>query len=253
MDLAIKNRTAVVTGGSRGIGRAITETFAAEGCNVAICARGADGVAEAVAALQAKGVRATGTALDVADRDAVTRWIDGAADTLGGIDILVPNVSAFPDANEPEAWRKGFDVDLMGTIHPIDAAMPHLEKSEAGAIVVIGSTAAVVPMSPGRPYDVYKAALLTYVKSISLGCAPNGIRVNTVSPGTIYFEGGRWDMAKKNNPARYEHYFALNPLGRMGTPQEVANAAVFLASPAASFITGANLIVDGDLTSRVQF
>jgi 3-oxoacyl-[acyl-carrier protein] reductase len=252
MDLDLAGKTAVVTGASKGIGKAIAETFAAEGCRVAICARNQPALDATVAEFEKNGQTLLASRLDVQDRAAVKAWVDDVAEQTGGVDILVANVSAFPGRNEPEDWRLGFDVDLMGTLNPIDAAMPHFGNSDAPAVVVIGSTASVDPMGPGRPYDVYKAALVTYVKSMCLAHAGDGIRFNTVSPGTVYFEGGRWDNARQNDPARYEHYLARNPMGRMGTPRDVANAAVFLASPAASFITGTNLIVDGAFTRRVQ-
>ena len=252
MDLELAGKTAVVTGASRGIGKAIAETFAAEGCNVAICARSQAALDTCVAEFDGRGQTLLATTLDVQDREAVRSWIDGVAEITGGVDILVPNVSAFPGRNDPEDWRLGFDVDLMGTLNPIDAAMPHFERSDTPAVIVIGSTASVDPMGPGRPYDVYKAALVTYVKSMCLAHAGDGIRFNTVSPGTVYFEGGRWDNARQNDPERYQHYLDRNPMGRMGTPRDVANAVVFLASPAASFITGTNLIVDGAFTRRVQ-
>lgn len=253
MDLGIAGKVAVVTGGTRGIGRAIAELFAEEGADVAICARDADAVGATAKVLAAMGVRAMGTAVDVSDREAVAGWIGRVADELGGIDMLVANVSAFPVTNDPESWRIGFEVDLMGTINAVDAALPIIEKSDAGSVTVISSSAAVETLGPARPYDAYKAALINYVKGLSLDFAPKGVRLNSVSPGSIYFEGGRWAMAEKNDPARFNHYLERNPLGRMGTPREVANATVFLASPVASFITGANLIVDGDLTRRVQF
>ncbi len=253
VDLGIAGKVAVVTGGTRGIGRAIAELFAEEGADVAICARDADAVAATVEALAAKGVQASGAAVDVSEREAVADWIAGVAEEHAGLDMLVPNVSAFPVTNDPESWRSGFEVDLMGTINAIDAALPHLVESDAGSVTVISSVSAVEALGPARPYDAYKAALINYVKELSVDFAPKGVRLNTVSPGSIYFEGGRWAMAEKNDPARFKHYLDRNPLGRMGTPREVANATVFVASPAASFITGANLIVDGDLTRRVQF
>ncbi len=253
MDLGIAGKVAVVTGGTRGIGRAIAELFAEEGADIAICARDGDAVAATVEALAAKGVRASGSAVDVSDRAAVADWIRRVAAAHGGIDMLVPNVSAFPVTNDPENWRMGFEVDLMGTVNAVDAALPHIEKSGAGSVTVISSSAAVETLGPSRPYDAYKAALINYVKGLSLDFAPKGVRLNSLSPGTIYFEGGRWGMAEKSDPARFKHFLERNPLGRMGTPREVANATVFLASPAASFITGANLIVDGNLTRRVQY
>ena len=253
MDLGLKGKTVAVAGATRGIGRAIAKAFAAEGCNVGLCARGADGLARVLAELSDQGVAACGAVADVRDRDAVKRWIDGVATELGGLHGLVANVSAFAVANEPEAWRDAFEVDLMGTIHCVDAALPYMEAAGGGAIVVVGSTAAVETLGPGRPYDAPKTAQITYVKSQSLGYAAKNIRFNVVSPGTTYFEGRRWDQVKAADPARYQDFVERNPTSRMGTPEEIANAVVFIASARASFILSANLIVDGGFTSRVQF
>lgn len=254
MDLGLKGKKAVVTGGTRGIGRAIAELLAAEGCDIAICARNADQVASAVEALAAKGVKATGGAADIADGPALAAWMDGAAAELGGIDILVANVSAMGTVSGPEGWRRSLEVDIMGSVQTVEAALPHLEKSDAGAIVAISSVAGVELLGPDvRPYNTVKAALIAYVANLATALAPKGIRANTVSPGTIYFEGGVWHDRELNQPDIYKWALGNNPFGRMGTPQEVANCAAFLASPAASFVSGTNLIVDGRITHRIQF
>ena len=152
-----------------------------------------------------------------------------------------------------DGWRRGFDIDIMGTVRAIDAAMPWLEKSAAAAIVVIATTAAVEEFFGVRPYASVKAALVNHTSILATNLAPKGIRANTVSPGTIYFEDGTWGRRKREAPEAFRMALERNPMGRMGRPEEVANAAVFLASPAASFITGANLVVDGGLTRRVQY
>ena len=253
MDLGLEGRRAVVTGGSRGIGRAIAETFAEEGCDVAICARGRAGVEEAVAALAKKGRKAWGAAADVSDLPALRGFVAEAAAALGGIDVFVANVSALAMGMDDESWRKSLEIDVMGTVAGCEAAVPHLEKSPAGAIVVIGTTGAIEMAGPTRPYASVKAALIPYVKGLARNLAAKGVRANLVSPGNVYFKGGVWNIAEERDPARFRDMLSRNPTGRMGTPQEVANAVVFLASPRASFITGTNLIIDGALTQRVQF
>lgn len=252
MDLGLKGLRAVVSGGTKGIGRAIAETLAAEGADVAICARNADEVKTAVAALAAKGVRATGRAVDVADGPALQAWIRDVAAEFGGLDIVVANVSALAISSDEAGWKSGFEVDLMGSVRMVDAAMPFLEKSKAASIVTISSVSGREIDFAAGPYGAFKAALIHYTQGLAFNLAGKGIRANTVSPGNTYFEGGVWNKIKDGNPELYRTALGMNPTGRMGTPQEMANAAVFLSSPAASFITGTNLVVDGALTKGVQ-
>jgi 3-oxoacyl-[acyl-carrier protein] reductase len=149
--------------------------------------------------------------------------------------------------------RRSLEIDIMATVAGIEAAIPLLEQSTAGAIVVIGTTGAIEIAGPPRPYASAKAALVPYVKALARNLAAKNIRANMVSPGNVYFKGGVWNIVEQSNPALFQTMVGRNPMGRMGTPAEVANAVVFLASPRASFITGTNLIVDGALTQRVQF
>ncbi len=253
MDLQLKGLKAIVTGGTKGIGRAIAETLAAEGADVAICARNAAEVSEAVAALTAKGVKASGKVVDVSDGPALAAWVQEAGTDFGGLDIVVANVSALAIPDEEENWTKTFETDLMGTVRLVNAAMPFLEKSKAAAIVTISSVSGREIDFAAGPYGTFKAAIIHYTQGLANQLAGKGIRANTVSPGNTYFEGGVWHKIKDGNPELYKTALDLNPTGRMGTPQEMANAAVFLASPAASFITGTNLVVDGALTRGVQF
>jgi 3-oxoacyl-[acyl-carrier protein] reductase len=253
MDLGLKGKKAIVTGGTRGIGRAVASLLAAEGCDVAICARNRAAVDETVAVLARTGVKATGGAVDVADLAVLRGWIAEAAATLGGLDIFVANVSALAQGMDEAAWRRGFEIDVMGTVFGIEAALPILERSDAGSIVVVGSTAMAEIYGPNRSYAAVKAAVVPYVKGLARNLADKNVRANMVSPGNVFFEGGVWDIVRQRNPAVFGAMLARNPMGRMGTPEEVANAVVFLASPRASFITGTNLIVDGALTQRVQF
>lgn len=256
MYIDLKGKKAVITGGTRGIGRAIAETFARAGADVAICARNAEQVRAATEALTQLGVRAFGETVDIADGDAMRAWIGQAGDRLEGIDVLVCNPSAFGIGNREEDWRQGFDVDLMGVVRAVAAASPWLEQAAAdrgdAAIVVLGSLLATEADNESA-YGAMKAAAVHFTKGVARRLAPKRVRANAISPGTVYVEDGFWGKAERHMPELYAAFFNRNPMKRMAVPQEIANVAAFLASPAASFITGANLVVDGAFTSRVNF
>ncbi|MDB5861765.1 MAG: short-chain dehydrogenase/reductase [Ramlibacter sp.] len=252
MDLGLKGLKAVVTGGTKGIGRAIAQTLAAEGAHVALCARNADEVAQAVKDFAGDGVKISGRAVDVADGPGLAAWVTDVAAEFGGIDIVVANVSALAIAADEAAWQRGFEVDMMGTVRLVNAAMPYLEKSGKASIVTISSVSGREIDFASGPYGAFKAAIVHYTQGLAYHLAGKGIRANTVSPGNTYFAGGVWNQIETGNPEFFKMALGLNPTGRMGTPQEMANAAAFLASPAASFITGTNLVVDGALTKGVQ-
>ncbi|WP_250436551.1 SDR family NAD(P)-dependent oxidoreductase [Caballeronia sp. ATUFL_F2_KS9A] len=253
MDLQLKGLKAIVTGGTKGIGLAIARTLAAEGADVAICARDAVSVAATASALsELSGARASGAAVDVSDGAALKAWVERVGAEWGGLDILVANVSALAIGNDIESWRKEFETDLLGTVNLVDAAMPYLTASKAASIVAISSVSGREIDFAAGPYGVFKAALVHYMQGLANQLASKGIRANTVSPGNVYFEGGVWDWIEHNDPALFERALALNPTGRMGKPQEIANAVAFVASPAASFVSGANIVVDGALTRGVQ-
>ncbi len=251
MDLGLKGKNALVTGGSKGIGLAVADLFANEGANVAICARNAEEVARVVRALTDRGVRAWGRALDVADPAALKAWVDSAASELGGVDALVCNVSALAVGDTPETWEKSFRTDMMHTVNSVAAALPYLEKSGSASISIISSVSGFEVDFAAGSYGAFKAALIHYAKGLSSQLIAKGIRVNSVSPGNTYFEGGIWQNIEKNLPDLYKAAMGLNPTGRMGTAQEVAAGVVFLASPVASRISGTNLIIDGALTKAV--
>src|SRR4029077_6980681 len=251
MDLGLKEKSALVTGGSKGIGLAISELFATEGANVAICARNADEVGKVVKSLAAKGGKSLGRALDVADAPALKQWVADSARELGGIDVIVCNVSALAVGDTAETWEKSFRTDMMHTVNSVAAALPYLEKSKFSSITIISPVSGFEVYFAAGSYGAFKAALIHYAKGLSNQLIAKGIRVNAVSPGNTYFEGGLWQNIERGTPDLYKTAMSLNPTGRMGTPQEVAAGVVFLASPVASRISGTNLIVDGALTKAV--
>jgi 3-oxoacyl-[acyl-carrier protein] reductase len=252
MDLGLTGRRAIITGGSKGIGRRCADILADEGADVAICARNPDEVRETVATVLSMGVKAYGEAVDVADKAALEAWVGNAAAALGGIDIVVANVSALAVDDSEEAWAKELEVDLMHTVRTVNAAMPHLERSDAGSIVIVSSVSGREIDFTGPAYGAAKAALIHYAQGLAFRLAPKMIRANTVSPGNTYFKGGVWNWIEENKPDLFKESLALNPTGRMATPEEVARGIVFLASPASSFTTGTNLVIDGALTRGVQ-
>jgi 3-oxoacyl-[acyl-carrier protein] reductase len=252
MDLHLAGLRALVTGGTRGIGRAVVETLLDEGAAVAFCARSADAVAATEAELGAGGATVAGSVVDVSDGPALAAWVTDSAATLGGIDILVANVSAMSTADTEENWAKCFGIDLMGTVRMVEAALPYLDQSDAAAIVSISSVSGREIDAFEGPYGSIKAALVHYTQGLAHRLAPRGIRANTVSPGNTLFEGGTWDNAQRNRPEFFDQILALIPTGRMGTAQEMASAVAFLASPVSSFTSGTNLVVDGALTRGVQ-
>jgi 3-oxoacyl-[acyl-carrier protein] reductase len=256
MDIDLRGKKAVITGGTRGIGRAIAETLAKNGADIALCARNVEQVRSATKVLARHGVRAIGEAIDIADGTALRAWVAESGERLQGIDILVCNPSAFGIGASEEEWRQGFEVDLMGAVRAVEAATPFLEQAGAqhgdASIVVLGS---VLGTEADREsaYGAMKAAAVHFTKGVARRLAPKRVRANAISPGTVYVEDGFWANAKRHLPEVYAEFLGRNPMGRMGGPQEIANIAAFLASPAASFTTGANIVVDGAFTSRVNF
>ena len=251
MDLQLNGTRVLVTGGSRGIGRAIVEAFLDEGAVVGFCARNADEVAATQQALQDRG-HVQGSTVDVGDADALTTWVEESADGFGGLDVVVANVSALAIPDTEENWQASLNVDLMHTVRLVRAAMPHLERSQAPCIIAISSVSGRESDFASGPYGTAKTAIVGYINGLALQLAEKGIRANTVSPGNTYFEGGVWANIETANPDLFETAVGLNPTGHMGTPEEIAGPVVFLASPKARRISGTNLVVDGALTRGIQ-
>jgi NAD(P)-dependent dehydrogenase (short-subunit alcohol dehydrogenase family) len=248
MDLGLAGRRVLITGASHGIGRAIAECFSDESADIGVCARRSEPPPSLVAEILKRGTRAFVQAADVAESDQLQRWIETMAEALGGVDIVVSNVSA-----QSRDWRTSVETDILASVALIEYCLPHLAKSDAPSIVFITSQAGLLGVPTYKSYSAVKAALISYAGSLSRELAPRGIRVNCVSPGVVLFEGGIWDRLRTERPDKFAGALEKSPMGRFCTPAEVARAVVFLASPAASYISGTNLLVDGASREHVQF
>lgn len=254
MDLGLSGRRALVTGASRGIGRVIADVLAEEGCALALCARGEGPLLQARDELEARGVAVFDKTVDVTDPAAIRSFVAESGGALGGLDIVVSNASPGNLKGET-SWVDSARGDLQAFAVLAEAAKPLLVESDQGAVVAISSTSALDVDMPSGPasFGAVKAAVLHHASALARAYAAEGIRVNAVSPGPIEFDGGAWDQVRQGRPEVYETVRAKLPLGRYGAPIDVANAVAFLASPRCSFTTGANLVVDGGLLSRVQY
>lgn len=254
MDLGLAGKRIIVSGASRGIGRTIAETFIREGAHVGICARGETELAQTATELASGGAKVFFRAFDVRDPDEVALFVDDASKALGGLDGVVVNASAL-SAKGPESWRTNFETDFMSLVRFIEAATPYLVQSGGGAVTYISTTSTMEagPLTTNNSYSSMKAAGVQHAGAQSRVLGKDGIRVNVVSPGPIYFEGGAWEAVRAARPETYEASLNQAALGRMGTREDIANAVVFLSSPAAGHITGVNLTVDGGFTNRFDY
>ena len=239
MGFDFTGKRVLVAGGSRGIGRSIALGFSRAGATVSACARGAEGLA----ALKAEGI-AHVQPTDLAEREQIVRWVEAAVAALGGIDVLINNASGFGAPDTEEAWKRGLDVDVMATVRATHAALPHLKASK-GCIVNTTSISGYAPSTRSPAYAAVKALVVNYTASQAAMYAPDGIRVNAVAPGSIEFPGGSWEKRRTDDPALYNRILKGIPFGRLGEPEEVADVAMFLASPLARWVTGQTIIVDG--------
>ncbi|MFT6293471.1 MAG: 3-oxoacyl-[acyl-carrier protein] reductase [Candidatus Aldehydirespiratoraceae bacterium] len=255
MDLHLDGKRALVSAGHKGLGRGIARRLLEEGASVAICCRQQDELDEAVATLNKIGPT-VGHICDFSDADAVQAWVRDAAEALGGIDICVGNASASGQRGSgPQPWLKSFEVDILGNAMFYETAQPYLVESGAGAIVQIATITAIehhdVPISPS--YGASKAATINLIAQLAQRWGADGIRANTVSPGPILIENGRWDDIRERLPELYERDRLQHPLERMGTDDEIADVVAFLSSSRASWVNGANVVVDGGYTKQVGF
>jgi 3-oxoacyl-[acyl-carrier protein] reductase len=244
MQISFKGKRVVVAGGSKGIGRSIALGFASAGADVSICARGQAALDATSGEIRKAGVKAHASQCDLANKDAIATYITSAADFLSGIDILVNNASGFGGGDDEAGWARGIDIDVMATVRASNAAIPHIERN-GGVILNISSISGFGASARAASYAAVKAAVINYTMSQALMLAPKKIRVNAIAPGSIEFPGGLWEERKTSNPQLYAGALNSIPWGRMGRPEEVANAALFLCSDSASWITGQTLTVDG--------
>ena len=253
MDLLLRGKKAIVTGATKGIGRAIVELLASEGADIGFCARSEEEVEETTRSLQSQGVNVVGGSVNVRDGDAYKAWLTQTAEALGGCDVFVPNVSAGGGMDSEKNWTRNFEIDVMHTVRGCETLMDALKASGQGSIVIISSTNAIETFAAPMAYNAMKASLITYAKQLSQYVGKQNVRVNSVSPGPIYFEGGAWEMIKGTNQKFYDSTLRAIPCGRFGTPDEVARVVAFLASPVSSLITGANVVADNGFTKGVRY
>lgn len=249
MDLELQGKKVILGGATRGISKATAQLLAAEGAELGLFSRNGDALDDLKEEL---GGRVVTREFTWEDREGYKVMLSGLANELGGCDIFIHSISS-SGAQGSQDWDASFQLDMLGAVDGCETLEPHLSKSGQGSIILMSSTAAVETFLIPQAFNAIKAALITYGKQLGEAWAGKGIRVNMVSPGPISYPGGNWEGAKAMAPDIYNMVVGQIPFGRMGTPEEVAKAIVFLASPAAGYITGANLVIDGGFTKRVQF
>jgi 3-oxoacyl-[acyl-carrier protein] reductase len=250
VDLGLAGKVGLVTGGSRGIGRATAQRLAREGVHISICGRSADTLESTLGELRAFGVRAHGVVADVTQPGEVERFVDESAAELGGVDLLVANVGGTVGRglfeSTPEDWQRTFDLNLFHAVRAIRAAVPHMRASgRGGSAVSIASISGWKP-GPNAQYGAAKAGEIFLAGALAWELGPHRIRVNTVSPGSILFAGGGWERFREREPERFAEFERREfPWGRLGTAEEVADVVAFVLSERASWINGASINVDG--------
>ncbi len=245
MSFDFTGKRVLVAGGSRGIGRAIALGFAAAGADVSICARGAQALEATRAELAALGGRVHAAPCDLADAAEVAAYVDAARAALGGIDVLVNNASGFGMGDDEAGWAAGLTVDVMAMVRASHAALPALLASPGSSVLHIASISGFGASTRAPAYAAVKAAMMSYTRSQAAMLARQGVRVNCIAPGSIEFPGGVWDQRRAAGDPLYTRTLKSIPFGRMGTPEEIAEVALFLASPHARWVTGQVLAVDG--------
>ena len=245
MSFVFTDHRVVVCGGSRGIGRSIALGFAAAGARVSICARGRDALEATRAEIARHGRTAHAACCDLADAQSVARYVAAAGAALGGIDILVNNASGFGMGDDEAGWAAGLAVDVMAMVRASHAALPMLAEGRDASIIHVSSIAGLRPSTRTPAYAAVKAAMISYTASQAAMLAARRIRVNCIAPGSIEFAGGVWDQRRKAGDPLYDRVFKSIPFGRLGTPEEIAEVALFLASPHARWVTGQTIAVDG--------
>jgi 3-oxoacyl-[acyl-carrier protein] reductase len=244
MDLGLSGKNAVVAGASKGIGKSIAMALAKEGANVAICSRGEEALRATENELAATGIKVFAATCDVGNQTALHEFLDAARTNLGSVDILVNNVSALRFGDEDIDWETSVNIDLMGSVWAAKKVIPWMIESGGGSILFVSSISALEAGSPPS-YAAMKAALISYSKTMAIQLASKNIRVNTIAPGSVEFDGGVWDMTRQHNRPFYDMALASIPSGRMGTPDEIGDVAAFMVSPRASWLTGTCISVDG--------
>lgn len=249
MSSVLSGRRVLVAGASRGIGKAIALQFAAAGAAVSLCARGAASLEVARQEVEHHGHGSHAQVCDLADPSAIQAWVQGAAAQLGGIDILVNNASGLGMGDDEAGWAACLNVDIMAMVRSSQAALPHLRESAAAgrgpSILNLSSISAYRPSVRAPAYAAAKAAMNSYTASQAAMLARDGIRVNAIAPGSVEFPGGLWEQRREQEPELYQRTLRSIPFGRLGRPEEIAEVALFLASPAARWMTGQVLSVDG--------
>jgi len=244
MDLGLLGKNAVITGASKGIGKGIALALAMEGANIAICARGKEILESTQKEIQKKGVNVYAEVCDVGNRKLLNEFLENSRNQLGSVDILVNNVSALSFGDEDADWEASFNIDLMASVWATKKVVPWMIESGGGSILNISSISGLESGSPPS-YAAAKAAVISYSKTLAVQLAPNQIRVNSIAPGSVEFEGGLWDQMKQSNPSFYDMALDSIPSGRLGTPEEIGKVVAFIVSPCASWVTGTCLSVDG--------